>query len=382
MIIYEPILACRLWAVCTKSNISFSTLSELERSYLISGLDAYYDQSSSMPNGWALLLYEDGDHSNLEPIYRSNSPASDDSSTYWETVDTIVQAESGKLALGHLRLATTGANSIPNPHPWMFHDSMNSFSLIHNGTLNKETLKNLITDNGQNQSWLIDNEPQTFGNGDWQNEGWSYVVDSELLLLYIMQKIYEQEDTFNGLQVALGNIISHGASISQINIVFSDGNSLYVFGNNNGLYVAESDEYFTVMTLPPNNGLSASLTWTGLHYGEMVVINNEGKIHYASINDSDVPLPSTIGIKLDPSYPNPFNGAVTIPFTMDENVTGSIAIFSLTGEKISQVALSNSDIANGYIKWNPDKGTTASGAYYILAESDGLTDYDKILFIK
>ncbi len=382
IILYQPIFACRLWAVCTKSNRSFSNLSDLEKSYLINGLDAYYDQSNSMPNGWSLLLYEDSTQSNLEPLYRSNSPASNDSSIYWETVDAIIQSESGKLALGHLRLATTGANNIPNPHPWMFHDSINSFSLIHNGTINKEILKNLITEYGQDQSWLIEHQPQTFDNGDWQNGGWDYVVDSELLLLYIMKKIYELDNTLDGLKIALGNIINNGVSINQLNIIFSDGYSLYVFGKSNGLYIAESDEYFTVMTIPPNNRLSTALSWSGINYGEMIVINSAGKTHYANINDSNIVLPSIIGITLEPSYPNPFNGAVTIPFSMDDNATGIISIFSLKGERISRITLSSSDIANGYIKWNPNNSTIASGAYYIFAESNGLTDYNKILFIK
>ena len=186
----------------------------------------------------------------------------------------------------------------------------------------------------------------------------------------------------NSLGIALGNIINNGVSINQLNIIFSDGYSLYVFGKSNGLYIAESDEYFTVMTIPPNNRLSTALSWSGINYGEMIVINSAGKTHYANINDSNIVLPSIIGITLEPSYPNPFNGAVTIPFSMDDNATGIISIFSLKGERISRITLSSSDIANGYIKWNPNNSTIASGAYYIFAESNGLTDYNKILFIK
>ena len=39
------------------------------------------------------------------------------------------------------------------------------------------------------ESWLDQNPPQTFGAGDWTGSGWNSVVDSELIMLFIMKQI-------------------------------------------------------------------------------------------------------------------------------------------------------------------------------------------------
>ena len=87
-------------------------------------------------------------------------------------------------------MASSGANAIPNPHPWIFYYNEKPFSLIHNGTVNKNILYNLITDYGNDLNWLESYPPQTFGGGIWNEEGWNHVIDSELILLLIMREYY------------------------------------------------------------------------------------------------------------------------------------------------------------------------------------------------
>ena len=62
------------------------------------------------------------------------------------------------------------------------------FSLMHNGTVNKDLLLSLITDSGTDSSWIETHPPQTFGGGHWNEGGWESVVDSELILLHVMKK--------------------------------------------------------------------------------------------------------------------------------------------------------------------------------------------------
>ena len=66
-----------------------------------------------------------------------------------------------------------------------------------------------------------------------------------------MKNIEYQGSVISGLEVSLTALIEAGVSISQLNLIFSDANNLYVFGGENGLSITESDEYFAVMTLPP-----------------------------------------------------------------------------------------------------------------------------------
>ena len=107
-----------------------------------------------------------------------------------------------KIAIAHLRSATSGASDIPNPHPWIF-EGEKTFSFVHNGGASKDLLYDLITENGINEEWLILNPPQTFGAGNWADEGWSAVVDSELIMLLIMKMITAQGDVIEGLNTAL-----------------------------------------------------------------------------------------------------------------------------------------------------------------------------------
>ena len=178
---------------------------------------------------------------------------------------------------------------------------------MHNGTVDKELLFNLITDNGSDLSWLNNNEPQTFDGSDWRTVGWQNVVDSELIMLYLSQQILERGDVYQGLQVALSNITNQGISAIQLNMIFSDGISLYCFGGSNGLSYTESDEHFAVMTQPENSG---ALNWTGIKNGELVVIGSSGLVNYPNFllveNQNDPLFPENLSV-MNPAYPNPFN---------------------------------------------------------------------------
>ena len=48
-------------------------------------------------------------------------------------------------------------------------------------------------------------------------------------------------------------------------LIFSNGNDLKVFGGGNGLSIAESEEHYAVMILPPSNN---ELSWVGIFHGD------------------------------------------------------------------------------------------------------------------
>ena len=261
-LINSNLTACRLWALYAKNNLTFSILSSSETNNIRSQLGSFFIQSTFMSNGWSILDYP-ASAINISPIYRSEKTAFSDSTVYWNIIDSLFTNGTGGIGLAHLRLASSGINSVPNPHPWMFYNDNKSYSFMHNGTVDKELLFNLITNNGTDSSWLDENEPQTFDGSDWRGAGWQNVVDSELIMLYIIQQILERGDVYLGLQVALSNITNQGISAIQLNMIFSDGIGLYCFGGSNGLSYTESNEHFAVMTQPEN---SSALNWTCLLY--------------------------------------------------------------------------------------------------------------------
>ncbi|MDP6169601.1 MAG: T9SS type A sorting domain-containing protein [Candidatus Marinimicrobia bacterium] len=377
----QPLRACKLWAVCTRSEITFPSLSQEARSVVQDQLTSFYYQSQTMLDGWALLGYGDSLQHENSPLCRSADPATSDSALYWETVQTLLDNDQGAIGIGHLRVATSGSNSIPNPHPWMFYDNDLSYSLIHNGTVDKGLLHGLITEGGSDLSWLESNPPQTFGGGDWRDDGWGNVVDSELILLLIMKRIDGVGDRMEGFKVAMSDLVNAGVDAGQLNMVFSDGSSLMVFGGSNGLYVNEHAEYISVMTQPPSDQGSQ---WQGIGHLELICIDRDGLVHYPDLIESDLdedPIVIPIHVQMSSAYPNPFNGSVY--FNLKGAATGdiSVSIYSLMGERVDQFLVPGSIEDGVNVGWNPPSGL-ASGTYFISAGTTTVKETQKILFIK
>ena len=381
IIIIQPLNACRLWAVCARSDLTFSEVSEAQYAEIELQLNSFYFQSEYMLDGWALLRYNESEQDSVTPIYRSESPATNDSALYWNAVESLLGSDSGKIGIGHLRIATSGSNSVPNPHPWMFYHNDISYSFIHNGTVNKEILYDLITESGTDLTWLELYPPQTFGGGDWQSSGWTYVVDSELILLYIMKEVQYHEDIVIGFQTAVINMINAGTSASQLNLIFSDGGSLFVFGGSHGLYTTESSDYYSIMTQPPNNDGNE---WIGIANEEMIVINSSGIVRYPDFVTNDMedghdiyPLSFT----MSPAYPNPFNASVYFVLDGQTSEHVNISIYSIIGKQVDQFFIPRLNGQQSKIGWSPSLNVP-SGTYFIQASTNYFNETQKILFIK
>ena len=381
IIIIQPLNACRLWAVCARSDLTFSEVSEAQYAEIELQLNSFYFQSEYMLDGWALLRYNESEQDSVTPIYRSESPATNDSALYWNAVESLLGSDSGKIGIGHLRIATSGSNSVPNPHPWMFYHNDISYSFIHNGTVNKEILYDLITESGTDLTWLELYPPQTFGGGDWKSSGWTNVVDSELILLYIMKEVQYHEDIVIGFQTAVINMINAGTSASQLNLIFSDGGSLFVFGGSHGLYTTESSDYYSIMTQPPNNDGNE---WTGIANEEMIVINSSGIVRYPDFVTNDMEDDHDIyplSFTMSSAYPNPFNASVYFVLDGQTSEHVNISIYSIIGKQVDQFFIPRLNGQQSKIGWSPSLNVP-SGTYFIQASTNYFNETQKILFIK
>ena len=381
IIVMQPLNACRLWAVCARSDLTFSEVSEAQYAEIELQLNSFYFQSEYMLDGWALLRYNESEQDSVTPIYRSESPATNDSALYWNAVESLLGSDSGKIGIGHLRIATSGSNSVPNPHPWMFYHNDISYSFIHNGTVNKEILYDLITESGTDLTWLELYPPQTFGGGDWKSSGWTNVVDSELILLYIMKEVQYHEDIVIGFQTAVINMINAGTSASQLNLIFSDGGSLFVFGGSHGLYTTESSDYYSIMTQPPNNDGNE---WIGIANEEMIVINSSGIVRYPDFVTNDMEDDHDIyplSFTMSSAYPNPFNASVYFVLDGQTSEHVNISIYSITGKQVDQFFIPRLNGQQSKIGWSPSLNVP-SGTYFIQASTNYFNETRKILFIK
>ena len=384
--LFRPLSACWIWAVSAKSELTLAELDQYNKSLIYSELQGLVQQSQYANDGWALLGYNLGQSDPLGLLQRSEIPAYMDSVNFWITADSLLDGSTGKLGLGHVRAASSGASNIPNPHPWLFTGNP-TYSLVHGGTVNKNMLYNLITDSGNDLSWLLTHPPQTFGVDTWQDStGWANVVDSELILLFIMQQIEFQGTILMGLEAAFSLLLSAGVSPGQLNIVFSDGQNLFVFGGTRGLSITETESHIAVMTTPPVEGDASNLVWSGLGNGELLVIGSDGISRYpdfANISVEDPPasiIPT--GAWLLPAYPNPFNGAVTIRFNLNHAQRPKLTIYDLLGETVFRTDITSWNKVAGSLVWTPNGQSLSSGTYLVRIQADNGYDSQKILFIK
>ena len=381
------IYACWIWASFCKDQSGFSSIPEDEKLFLHQQLNSLYDQSYYAPDGWAIAGTSNNENFYNEILVRSENAAYIDSVSYWLTVDSLLESWVGKIGMAHMRAASSGATGIPNPHPWIFNDGGQSFYLVHNGTVSKDVLHNLITSNGSDFSWFNQHPPQTFSSDNWDDiNGWTNVVDSELILLFIMQEISVYGSVITGLQNALLSMINSGVSPGQLNIVFSNSSQLYIFGGYNGLSILESENYFSIMTQPPFDDASGSGTWNGIEGSELLVIDADGINYYnnfSGINDESMIAKK---ISLLSSYPNPFNGTLFIPYKISGSKSFTISISNILGKNIYQDKIfSNDNEHQGIIKWRPvnnQNRLVPSGTYLISLEAEGRVEYQKISYIK
>jgi len=384
-VLLSELSACRIWATMLKSGNSFSSLEQVEQELMQYQMSAYYDQSQYNANGWSIIQYEKQPNVIENNIYRSAYPAFQDSANYWQIMNSVLNDSLHYIAVAHLRAATSGASSIQNPHPWIFeNDSVYSF--VHNGGASKDVLYNIITESGTDESWLIQNPPQTYGNGDWQDEGWNSVVDSELIMLLIMKEITAYSSVIEGLQSAISKMLSTGIYPSMLNIVFSDSKSLYVYGGSSGLKIMESNSYFSIMSSPPSN--EQLYAWEPINSNELTIIKDNSIIRYQTfastlIEQPDIILPKSA--ELHSPYPNPFNGKLSIPFDVNILQSPIIAIYNIKGRKVFAKNLSRNDIIRGKINWNVNnyqRQNLASGIYIVKLYSKTYSESSKIMFIK
>ncbi len=383
--ISAEIFACRIWAVISKSDMALNMATNQELEFVSHQLDALYAQSQYNQDGWAVIRYGISVEPMTETIFRSELPANQDSLNYWTTMNEMFGEYSDRIGIAHIRAATSGASLIPNPHPWIF-EANKTYSFVHNGGASKELIYDLITDNGLDDTWLEQHPPQTFGSGDWRDEGWDFVVDSELIMLLIMKQVNIFDDVLIGLEAAFSLMIEAGISPYMLNCVFSDSESLYVYGGNNGLKFSESESFYSVMSSPPDN--SVSYNWEPISSGELIILNKDGSTRYPSFagvqsSDSEIVVPQKP--ELYPAYPNPFNGQVVIPFKAIGDRPISMSIFNISGISVYNKYLSTREKESGKIIWKPDKAaeySLASGVYIIKMTSGVNVETSKIMFIK
>ena len=98
---------------------------------------------------------------------------------------------------------------------------------------------------------------------------------------------------------------------------------------------------------------------------------------------SDTELPPAVA--LEANYPNPFNPATTIPFSLKKGGHVEMTIYDAAGRRIRTIAARHYQAGRHEVMWNgaTDGGrTAASGVYFVRMRSNGMSAVRKIVLLR
>jgi hypothetical protein len=294
VLLAESAVACRLWAVIALNGHTLSETASDNSAIIAEELAAFYNQGAFQPHGWSLGYYRGNQIIEGQTLLRSQIPSTQDPARFESVVRAILDSSQGtKLAIGHLRTASSGAVPIPDPHPFLFTYDGVCYSFVLNGTFEREPFMNLLTRGGKDSSWLMQHPPQTYGNGDWRNQGFTSIVATELYFSWIVKNIAESGDLVSGLSAALVRVYEIIPGACSRNIIFSDGKRLFVSGGSGCLNYSAAPytvvngnksstvTHSVVMTEPPTTGVAGAMAWTRVLDNQLVVLSPDTTEIYA-----------------------------------------------------------------------------------------------------
>ncbi|MCC6054856.1 MAG: class II glutamine amidotransferase [Thermosphaera sp.] len=125
----------------------------------------------------------------------------------------------GLIIISHVRLATTGGETLENTHPWLYR----GYVFAHNGTVDRWDLLRLVRH---------------------EYRGFEGETDSEVLFHLIVQEALDAGGFLEGVRRALEKINGEEVGYSSLNFLASDGHQLYALR-----YAKHSLEYYTLYYL-------------------------------------------------------------------------------------------------------------------------------------
>lgn len=186
---------CRLFGLVANKevDINFSML-EASRSFKALGKDN--------PHGWGIGWYDNKGKLKIEKYGESAFVS--------ERFNNLVKEIYSSIAIAHVRYASNGDKTDRNAHPFIY----DKWIFAHNGTVNKDRLLKLLY-SPYNQNFTI--KP----------------IDSEIYFRFLLQKIEEKDDIFEGIKDAVKEVTEDDTGA---NFLLSNGYSLWAYRHGRELY--------------------------------------------------------------------------------------------------------------------------------------------------
>ncbi len=204
-----PDHACRFWGL-----VGSGALDSLLIDQLVTGTYSLKTLAASNPNGWAVgfespALTAAGLQQPL--ILRGGPPADHEWDDRYDQAVSQMFALEPTRAVVHIRAASSGHATVPDPHPFQREDLL----FAHNGTLHSDDVLDLLL---EDDPAYLDKHPPDFKNP---------YIDSELYFLYV-RKVTEQSGSIeNALAQALLRLYDRGALGTAANCLLASPDTLF-----------------------------------------------------------------------------------------------------------------------------------------------------------
>ena len=86
-----------------------------------------------------------------------------------------------------------------------------------------------------------------------------------------------------------------------------------------------------------------------------------------------------------PAYPNPFNGAVTIPLELAAPINASIIIYNLLGERVMDIPINHLRPGHHTLVWqgrNQLGHSVGTGIYFVRLQTKNSRSVQKLIYLK
>ena len=177
-------------------------------------------------------------------------------------------------------------------------------------------------------------------------------------------------------------VLSADGSTNDFSTYFGEGEGHALAIDNKGnIYLAggTGSKVFPITPGAYDDSLAISTDESGTiiasHYDGFV-----SKIHLDNISTNIESITNPSQFSITSIYPNPFNPSTSITFSLPSPSPATLAIYSVTGQKVATLLSGPQPAGNRTVRW--DASNFASGVYLCRLEADGKAVTRKITLVK
>jgi len=172
--------------------------------------------------------------------------------------------------------------------------------------------------------------------------------------------------------------VNHGASKWELYFSMDDGNTWNVIANNIDKAIL-TYSWKIPDTVATDHG-KIKVIQNNVNGSDYNAISGAFKISDVTGIYSTGDPQNIVSFELEPAYPNPFNGIITIRFTLNSSSNVDITIYNSAGEQIDKLVHNNFHQGKHLIRWKPNN--VASGIYCCFIKSGELIKTQRLVYIK